>query len=359
MKRLVAIIMVLSLMLAGSAALAAPIELTDGSVSLAATGVGDDTPVTLDLQSFHLIGVRPDGGYLIFADQGFYAVDADALAFVAAGMEHTSAGALGRTDALEPLSVGSKGEAVEQLQNALYELGYLDGKVDGDFGKGTDQAIRDFQQAVGLKQTGVADANLQLLVLSMLAETEHINAGEAPKAAYEAIADRVSIDMQPIYDSGLFFEYDDMTGEGFITDGAVTERDLSGAADIDKYRLTVRFGLWVREDDAGGVAVDPAVEVSCLCVRRPVLTEVILKSGSRRGSSPIENLTTTIDGLDSLEKGMALLSGDMVEALAGADEAGELKLRIAGRYNSFDLQLDGDAIASASRVGAVAKQIAR
>jgi len=56
----------------------------------------------------------------------------------------------------EKLTVGSKGKGVKALQTRLQELGYLTGKIDGSFGKGTAQAVADFQKASGLPADGVA-----------------------------------------------------------------------------------------------------------------------------------------------------------------------------------------------------------
>lgn len=49
---------------------------------------------------------------------------------------------------------GSKGEGVETLQRLLKEAGY-DIEVDGDFGRGTRSAVRDFQSKEGLVVDGV------------------------------------------------------------------------------------------------------------------------------------------------------------------------------------------------------------
>lgn len=55
------------------------------------------------------------------------------------------------------LQKGSKGEDVRKLQQRLKDLGYLTGKVDGDFGKGTAKAVTAFQKKAGLTADGVAD----------------------------------------------------------------------------------------------------------------------------------------------------------------------------------------------------------
>ena len=59
------------------------------------------------------------------------------------------------------LQMGSSGDAVIWLQRALKELGYFAGECDGVFGEATRYAVRRFQLANGLGQTGVADRSVQ------------------------------------------------------------------------------------------------------------------------------------------------------------------------------------------------------
>ena len=54
------------------------------------------------------------------------------------------------------LTVGAKGEEVTRLQQRLKDLGYLSGKVDGQFGGGTKRAVISFQRRNGLSTDGVA-----------------------------------------------------------------------------------------------------------------------------------------------------------------------------------------------------------
>lgn len=51
---------------------------------------------------------------------------------------------------------GSKGDGVRRMQEALKELGYYSGEVDGAFGGGTEEALRLFQSQNGLDADGVA-----------------------------------------------------------------------------------------------------------------------------------------------------------------------------------------------------------
>ena len=57
------------------------------------------------------------------------------------------------------LTVGAKGDDVTRLQQRLKDLGYLSGKVDGQFGGGTKRALIAFQRRNGLDTDGVAGEN--------------------------------------------------------------------------------------------------------------------------------------------------------------------------------------------------------
>lgn len=50
---------------------------------------------------------------------------------------------------------------VQQMQNRLINLGFLDGDADGDFGNGTEAAVKAFQRAAGLPDDGIATAAVQ------------------------------------------------------------------------------------------------------------------------------------------------------------------------------------------------------
>ncbi len=63
------------------------------------------------------------------------------------------------TDVFIGLSTGSRGAAVRELQKALIEAGVtVGGGADGVFGPKTEQALRSYQSAQGLGESGVVDA---------------------------------------------------------------------------------------------------------------------------------------------------------------------------------------------------------
>ena len=54
------------------------------------------------------------------------------------------------------LRKGDEGPGVVTLQQALAELGYLSGAADGNFGTGTQTAVKKFQADAGLEADGIA-----------------------------------------------------------------------------------------------------------------------------------------------------------------------------------------------------------
>ncbi|MEA4898543.1 MAG: peptidoglycan-binding protein [Christensenellaceae bacterium] len=66
----------------------------------------------------------------------------------------------------EQLSRGDTGSRVTRLQNRLRTLGYFSGKSDGDYGSATVTAVKHFQKALRLEQTGVATVALQKKLFS-------------------------------------------------------------------------------------------------------------------------------------------------------------------------------------------------
>ena len=64
------------------------------------------------------------------------------------------------------LKSGSKGSAVADLQVKLDHLGYEVGKLDGDFGRKTSNALGTFQKAHGLPQSGLVDEATRMALVN-------------------------------------------------------------------------------------------------------------------------------------------------------------------------------------------------
>ncbi|MBR3929850.1 MAG: peptidoglycan-binding protein [Clostridia bacterium] len=71
--------------------------------------------------------------------------------------------------AYEPLSTGMTGERVKTLQRRLQALGYFDGSIGGNYLTKTTSAVKAFQAAIGMEQTGEATSALQEIMFSAYA----------------------------------------------------------------------------------------------------------------------------------------------------------------------------------------------
>lgn len=109
-------------------------------------------------------GTRTDEQYFEALKRAGYATDVDYVAKLMAMVKSVEVfqGGMsqdGNVPVAKPeprlLLVGLKGDDVRHLQDALGALGYYTGKIDGDFGPQTFQAVRVFQREYGLIVDGV------------------------------------------------------------------------------------------------------------------------------------------------------------------------------------------------------------
>ena len=70
----------------------------------------------------------------------------------------------------QTLKQGSKGQAVRDLQQRLTDLGYLNDKVDGSYGRNTTTAVRSFCEQHGLPIGSEATPEMQQLLYSSRAQ---------------------------------------------------------------------------------------------------------------------------------------------------------------------------------------------
>jgi peptidoglycan hydrolase-like protein with peptidoglycan-binding domain len=75
------------------------------------------------------------------------------------------------------LQLGSVGAAVVQLQQYLQVIGYYNGAITGYYGVMTQAAVEGFQVAMGLRPTGIVDADT---LAALEAESYALGAGDDP-----------------------------------------------------------------------------------------------------------------------------------------------------------------------------------
>ena len=92
-------------------------------------------------------------------------------------------------------AAGDNGDAIYTIQSQLIKLGYLDGGADGSFGAITENAVRQFQTANKLNDTGVIDQNTYDVLFSGTAVKYVAPAeGESPTSPAPIIAATTAMD---------------------------------------------------------------------------------------------------------------------------------------------------------------------
>ena len=105
---------------------------------------------------------------------------------------------------LADISVGSKGQEVVRIQQALIDLGYLNDKADGVFGNKTAAAVSAFQRDNNLPETGAVDDATQEAINKSIANSNNTDS-----------------------DSGDTFELPIAPDESFIINGLSTIPEIS------------------------------------------------------------------------------------------------------------------------------------
>ena len=95
------------------------------------------------------------------------------------------------------LGRNDKGQRVIELQARLADLGYYSGELDGDFGGGTERAVKAFQQANGLDADGYVGERTETLLFSADAvpapatpaptDTPAVTGAPTPAAAFQVL----------------------------------------------------------------------------------------------------------------------------------------------------------------------------
>ncbi|MUT66415.1 spore cortex-lytic enzyme [Paenibacillus sp. NEAU-GSW1] len=84
------------------------------------------------------------------------------LVFGTFSVQHMINGKTAETFSNAILKVGSSGKDVYELQGRLKHLGFFNGKIDGQFGTSTKNAVTWFQWKFGMKSDGVVGAKTKL-----------------------------------------------------------------------------------------------------------------------------------------------------------------------------------------------------
>ncbi len=251
----------------------------------------------------------------------------------------------------EDLRSGSSGDRVSTLQQALNDLKYLEGGVDGAFGPGTEGAVKEFQKSQGLAQTGVVDASCWFEALREAdpntVKAETLNVAYPPVVRVEDKFRAIVNDVEDIetlrnfLDTKWVFTYDTFEGTGRIDltrEGIVLGQIVEEGRAVDRMTIDVKMYVDVRRSEKNIVAVRPVIEVSSSGSRRPYVQGAILRHGYAVANLEKGWQEGSVDGMTSKEVTLIELDEEAFDVVA--ENAGsELVLRIQGMNKDYDLNL--------------------
>ena len=130
------------------------------------------------------LGISQTGIANVSLQEKLYASNAPAYSASTVATAAPNTGSNANTAAgYSTLVRGDSGDNVRKLQSRLKELGYLSGSADGSFGGQTESAVKAFQRALGLTQSGVASSSLQEKLFSANAPAAAVTVTAAPTQA--------------------------------------------------------------------------------------------------------------------------------------------------------------------------------
>ena len=203
----------------------------------------------------------------------------------------------GEVPAYRTLSSGVEGRDVRQLQRNLLALGFDDGgdlEVTGEFDSDTTEAVRDWQEDLGVGRTGVVelgDVAFTPGARRMGAHTLVIGSGVAPGAQ---VASTTSLERVVTLDLSA-------SDQGLVAEGDRVEVELPSG---DRVNGRVSDVANVAETDPEDPQAEPTVEVSVRLLRRvgteldeaPVTVDVETSRATNALAVPVQALLALGEG---------------------------------------------------------------
>ncbi|WP_159600553.1 peptidoglycan-binding domain-containing protein [Agromyces humi] len=199
------------------------VELVDGevgsSMSLNTVGEWASVPAGTNQAAGTVTAIRVDPGTEVDAGTVLYEVNLRPVVAAA-----------GATPSFRALARGAKGADVQQLQSFLAQLGFYDGKQDGEFGAATHTAVRKWQDSLGVEDDGVVQAGDLLFI--------------------PTLPGRVALDTETVYRGASLTGGEEvlsgLSPEPTFTIPATTEQAMSIIAGTE-VRITAGTGVWVAQ----------------------------------------------------------------------------------------------------------------
>lgn len=240
------------------------------------------------------------------------------------------------------LSKGSKGDAVKALQARLFDIGFYSTAIDGDYGNGTVNAIKAFEEYNGLEQNGIATPELQALIFSENAKHKPV-----PVASIKIEA------KNPTALVGGTFNLADII---VINPENATEKGVTYAIDHEEYATIDENGILTAKE-RGDVTVtitskeavdNPKSATVKVQVRQPSQTVVLNETTVNLGKGNSYQLEATVGPENADDKSVTWTSEN--PEIADVSSKGTVKAKGCGECDIICTTKDGSDVSATCHV---------
>ena len=194
--------------------------------------------------------------------------------------------------------VTGNGTALQTLMKALLAYGYYDGIPSATYNAAAGDAIKRFQSACGLSQTGVADQTLQRILYSGYAPQSSLLSATLSSGAKN---DNVKRMQTRLYALGYFSKTASVDGDyGAKTAAAVTlfqnANGLNGTGTADPATLKALYSVSAAHLPAGVTAADVAASIPT-----PTTTSTYMTYMPGNTASKVTSYSPTMSNANKLE----------------------------------------------------------
>ena len=313
--------------------------------------ISDHLGTVTELSSFEALGVVNDEVLIIRYGEGSIGYVAwDEIEEKAPALAWEDRELLPSVSDFEDLQDGSAGDLVVEAQQALTDLGYAAGGVDGMYGPGTAGSAAAFQESAGLEATGVIDA----LTWFTLMEAASPSAGEALSLSYPPDVSRdgkyqmiiADVDDPEYLDQFLDPEwkvsYDVFSGEGridYTSEGLSLGTERTGGKQVDRVTLDTTAYVRLERGVRGAVSILPVIEVKAEAAHRPYVSGAVIEYGVFTEKLTMLSQECTLSDLNCLETTRLSLSPQVYKLTQAQIGGGDLLLKLQGLEENWEINL--------------------